>query len=100
MTENEKRTRPSRRSKRVKAEAEPVLSQLELARLGGGQVAYIKHMSPDEAKRLFPMVPDLPKGIELFALHAADGTPLAITDTIRAAVEHAMGDELEIATVH
>lgn len=98
MTENEKRPRTSRKAKRIKAE--PVLSQLELARLGGGQVAYIKHMSPDEAKRLFPMVPDLPKGIELYALHAADGTPLAITDTHRAAVEHAMGDELEIATVH
>jgi len=98
MTENEKRPRTSRKAKRIKAE--PVLSQLELARLGGGQVAYIKHMSPDEAKRLFPMVPDLPKGIELYALHAADGTPLAITDTMRAAVEHAMGDELEIATVH
>lgn len=97
MTENEKRPRATRR-RRVKAE--PVLSQRELARLGGGQVAYIKLMTPAEARRLYPSVPDLPRGIELYALHAADGTPLAITDTMRAAVEHAMGDELEIATVH
>lgn len=97
MTENEKRPRATRR-RRIKAE--PVLSQLELARLGGGQVAYIKLMMPAEARRLYPSVPDLPRGIELYALHAADGTPLAITDTMRAAVEHAMGDELEIATVH
>ena len=34
------------------------------------------------------------------ALHAADGTPLALTDSRQAAVGHAMGDELEVAAVH
>ena len=39
-------------------------------------------------------------GFNLFALHAADGTPLALTDSRQAAVGHAMGDELEIASLH
>jgi hypothetical protein len=73
---------------------------VELARLGGGQVAYIKELTSDEARRMFPAVEGLPKGLDLFSLHAADGTPIALTDTRQAAVSHAMGDELEIASVH
>ena len=30
----------------------------------------------------------------------ADGTPLALTDSRQAALGHAMGDELEIASLH
>lgn len=83
-----------------KPPAPPVMSMSDLAKLGGGKVAYIKVMSPDEAKEMFPALDGLPMGIDLFALHAADGTPLALTDSRQAAVGHAMGDELEIAAVH
>lgn len=78
----------------------PLMSMSELAKLGGGKVAYIKVMTHDEAKELFPAVENLPTGIDLFSLHAADGTPLILTDSRQAAVGHAMGDELEIASVH
>ena len=78
----------------------PVMSMSELAKLGGGKVAYIRIMTPDEAKEMFPAIEGLPQGINLFALHAADGTPLALTDSRQAAVGHAMGDELEIASLH
>ncbi len=78
----------------------PVMSEIELARLGGGQVAYIKTLSSEEALRMFPAIEDLPRGINLFALHAADGTPIALTDTRQAALGHAMDGELEIASVH
>ena len=77
-----------------------VMSQLELARLGGGHVAYIKKLSSDEAKKLFPAIEGLPRGINLFALHAADGTPIVLTDSRQAAIGHAFDDELVIATVH
>ncbi len=83
-----------------KTVAPPIMSMSDLAKLGGGKVAYIKVMSTDEAKELFPAVEGLPPGVDLFALHAADGTPLALTDSRQAAVGHAMGDELEIASVH
>jgi hypothetical protein len=78
----------------------PAMSMSDLAKLGGGKVAYIKVMTPDEAKQMFPTIEGLPSGINLFALHAADGTPLALTDSRQAALGHAMGDELEIASLH
>ena len=78
----------------------PIMSELEFAKLGDGHVAYIKTMTSEEASRLFPTVEGLPQGINLFALHGADGTPLALTDTRSAAVGHALGDELEIASLH
>lgn len=78
----------------------PVMSDIELARLGGGQVAYIKTLSSDEALQMFPAIEGLPRGINLYALHAADGTPIALTDTRQAALSHAMDGELEVASVH
>jgi hypothetical protein len=77
-----------------------VMSELELARLGGGEVAYIKTLSADQASQMFPMIEGLPKGINLFSLHAADGTPIALTDTLQAAIGHADEGELAIAAVH
>lgn len=93
-------TKRTKRKRTGEAAVAPIISQIELARLGGGQVAYIKELTSDEARRIFPAVEGLPKGLDLFSLHAADGTPIALTDTRQAAVSHAMGDELEIASVH
>ena len=96
----EQRVKRAKRKRTGEAAVSPIISQIELARLGGGQVAYIKKLTSDEARRMFPAVEGLPKGLDLFSLHAADGTPIALTDTRQAAVSHAMGDELEIASVH
>jgi hypothetical protein len=78
----------------------PATSMIDLAKLGGGKIAYIRVLTPDEAKAMFPAIEGLPAGINLYALHAADGTPIALTDSRQAAVGHAMGDELEIAAVN
>jgi hypothetical protein len=97
-----KNTKAARQGRR-KAEVlpvPPVMSMSDLAKLGGGKVAYIKILTSEEAKEMFPAIEGLPQGINLFALHAADGTPLALTDSRQAAVGHAMGDELEIASLH
>lgn len=77
-----------------------LMSQLELAKLGDGHMAYIRTISSAEARRMFPTIEGLPKGIDLYALHGADGTPIALTDSRQAAVGHAMGDDLVIASVH
>lgn len=79
---------------------ESLLTEIELARLGDGQVAYIRPMTSAQARRMFPTIKGLPRGIDLFALHAADGTPIALTDSRQAAVGHAIDGELEIASVH
>lgn len=91
----------SSRSSKSKARlAAPVMSEHELANLGEGEVAYIKVLTSDEARAMFPTVEGLPNGISLFSLHGADGTPIALTDTIQAALGHAMEDELAIAALH
>jgi hypothetical protein len=77
-----------------------ILSGIDLAKLGDGKVAYIRMMSPDEAQRMFPTISGLPDDSNIFALHSADGTPLALTDSRPAAVGHAMGDRLEVASIH
>src|SRR4029078_13471812 len=77
-----------------------VITEREPHARGGAVSAYIKTLPADEASRMFPTIEGLPKGINLFSLHAADGTPLALTDTRQAAIGHAIDDDLEIARVH
>ena len=94
-------TNPTKRVKSRRSAAQAgAISQFELAKLGGGHVAYIKTLTSDEAQRMFPAVNELPSGINLYALHAADGTPIALTDTKQAALSHAMDGELLIASIH
>ena len=97
MNVNKKTVSRKRMAKRAMP---PLMSDRDLAALGGGRIAYIKVMSSDEAKRMYPAVDGVPIGINLYALQAADGTPIALTDTLQAAIGHAMGDELELASVH
>ncbi|MEL6226475.1 MAG: DUF1150 family protein [Pseudomonadota bacterium] len=77
-----------------------LISKEELAELGNDEWAYIREMTADEACEAFPTIEGLPANTNLFALHAADGRPLALTDDRGAAIEHAISDELEIATLH
>lgn len=78
----------------------PVMSDEEFADLGAGEWAYIKMLTSEEAQVAFPVIDDLPSGIDLFALLAADGTPLVLTDDEGTAISHAIGDDLELAMVH
>ena len=93
----QKRTRSRKSAARGRV---PRISPADLAKLGGGEVAYIKMLSSDEANRMYPAVKGLPKGILLYALHAAAGTPLALTDSRQAAIGHAMGDKLHVQSLH
>jgi hypothetical protein len=76
------------------------ISPEALAGLGGGKIAYVKPISMDDVKRLFPQAPQLEPGTKLFALHAADGTPIMITDSRESAVANAWTHELEPVSVH
>ncbi|MGD9502176.1 MAG: DUF1150 family protein [Methyloceanibacter sp.] len=76
------------------------ISRRELAELGDGEVAYIKQIAPDAAERLFPSLSDAPKGIDLFAVLGADGTPLALTDSRSAAIANALENDLVPVSVH
>ena len=59
------------------------------------RLAYVKTIRSEDVARLFPQAPQIAPGIKLFALHAADGTPIMLTDTREAAVANAWSQELE-----
>jgi hypothetical protein len=84
----------------TKSEPAPLLSNEQLANLGGGRVAYLKPIRSEDVARLFPAAPPLQPGLRLFALLAADGTPIAVTDSRDAAVANAMQHELEMVSLH
>ena len=73
-----------------------------LAHLGDGRIAYVKAIRSEDVAALFPQmqVPKLAPGVKLFALHAADGTPILVTDSREAAIANAMTHELETVSVH
>ena len=68
--------------------------------LGGGKIAYVKPIRSEDVHDLYPQAPELQPGLELFALHAADGTPILVTDTREAAIANAWSNELETVSVH
>jgi hypothetical protein len=84
----------------VENDESSTLTNEQLASLGGGRVAYLKPMRSEEVNRLFPAAPALRPGLQLFALLAADGSPIAVTDSRDAAVANAMQHELEMMSVH
>ena len=81
-------------------EAEITMSPKELALLGEGEVAYIKQLDSDAAERLFPALEDAPRGIDLFAVLGADGTPIALADSRNAAIANALENDLVPLSVH
>lgn len=83
-----------------KMEVRKGISTDELEQLGGGEVAYIKTLSSEEANEIYPLDDLLPEGISIYALHAADGTPIALTDSMQAALGQALDDELQVTSVH
>jgi hypothetical protein len=76
------------------------MSEQAFAILGGGKIAYVKPIRSEDVHRLYPQAPELQPGMDLFALHAADGTPILVTDTREAAIANAMTHELETVSVH
>jgi hypothetical protein len=88
--------------KRSRSEVVPakpqIMSDIELSRLGKGEVGYIKVLTADKVREIYPSLTGLSKSVNMyFALHAANGDPLALTDTLFAAVGHADESELDIA---
>jgi len=73
-----------------------------LAHLGDGRIAYVKTIRSEDVAAMFPQmqVPQMAPGVKLFALHAADGTPIMLTDSREAAVANAWSQELEAVSVH
>ena len=78
----------------------PMITLDALAHLGDGRLAYVKTIRSEDVAQMFPQAPQIAPGMKLFALHAADGTPIMLTDTREAAVANAWSHELEAVSVH
>jgi len=78
----------------------PRISPEALAGLGGGKLAYVRAVRSEDVQAMFPQAPDLQPGLKLFALHAADGTPIMLTDSREAAIANAWSQELETVSLH
>ena len=78
----------------------PIMTDQALAILGGGKIAYVKPIRSEDVRKLYPQAPQLQPGMQLFALHAADGTPMMLTDSREAAIASAWSQELETVSVH
>jgi hypothetical protein len=78
----------------------PIITQDALAHLGDGRLAYVKAIRSEDVAGMFPQAPEIAPGVTLFALHAADGTPIMLTDTRESALANAWSHELEAVSVH
>jgi hypothetical protein len=81
----------------TRAETALKFSPEALAQLGDGHIAYVKAVRIEDFRKQFPQadVPKLDPGQVLFALHAADGTPIMLTDSRESAVANAWSQELD-----
>lgn len=77
-----------------------MLSNQAFAALGKGRLAYIKGTRSELIGFLCPAAPMLVPGRHVFVLHAADGSPILVTDTPEAARANAAHDNLETVLLH
>jgi hypothetical protein len=78
----------------------PNISAEALAHLGDGEIAYVRPIRSEDVPAMFPQAPEIAPGLKLYALHAADGTPIMVTDSREAAVANAWSHELQTVSVH
>lgn len=76
------------------------ISAEALARIGDQELAYVRPIMSDELDELFPSAPEMAPGIQLFALHGADGTPIMLTDSHESALAGAEEHELTPVSLH
>jgi hypothetical protein len=77
-----------------------LLTPEQFAHLGDGALAYMKPIRSEDVWQLFPDAPAMQPGLQLFALLAADGTPLVVTNSRDAALANALENELLMVSVH
>lgn len=75
----------------------PFGSGIEFAAFGKQSFAYVRPVNSDDMKDTFKEAGDLPDGVDLWGLFAADGQPLALADERSMVVENAQ--ELELITL-
>lgn len=70
------------------------LTDFEFAALGKGEVGYIRMMKSDELTRRFPALSQIAPGLNVWALFAANGEPIVLSDRRAAVLEGASDNEI------
>ena len=77
-----------------------VLTDAEMAHLGEGTVAYLREIDSDELRGKFPGLPEIEPGTRLWALFAANGQPILLSDARDTAMAGAFENDLTPVSVH
>jgi hypothetical protein len=75
-------------------------TQADLAHLGEGSVAYLREIGSDELKGKFPGLPEIAPGTKLWALFAANGQPILLSDARDRAIAGAFENDLTPVSIH
>lgn len=76
------------------------VTQDQLAHIGEGVVAYLREMESDDLKGKFPGLPEIASGTRLWALFAANGQPILLSDARERAIAGAFQNDLTPVAVH
>jgi len=77
-----------------------IMSDLEFALLGGGEVGYIREISGKRAAELFGIKSEISADQVYYTLHGADGTCMALADSREAVIADAFERHIEAVSVH
>lgn len=66
-------------------QAVDVMTDKDFADLGIQDLVYVHEVAVETALDLFPEIEELPFGSTLFAVHAADGTPILLAEDLESA---------------
>ena len=70
------------------------LSDTDFASLGAGEVGYVRKMKSDELTRRFPALNPLAPGLDVWALFAANGQPIILSNERSAVMEGASNNQI------
>ena len=76
------------------------ISEAQLAHIGESAVAYVREMESDDLKTKFPGLPEIASGTKLWAVFAANGTPILLSDKRDSALAGAFQNDLTPVAVH
>jgi hypothetical protein len=75
-------------------------TEADLAHLGEGSVAYLREIGSEELKGKFPGLPEIAPNTKLWALFAANGQPILLSDARERAIAGAFENDLIPVSIH
>lgn len=76
-----------------------IMPDSAFAHLGEGQVAYVRQMTTDSIRELFPHAPAMAPGQPLWVLLAANGSPIVLADSREAVLANARENDLQTVSL-